>query len=401
MEPYVIAPARRAFLTDNFLTCFDAAPTHWFSAPGRTEIGGNHTDHQQGCVLAAAVNLDTIAAVRPTKTGLIRVMSQGYPMCVVDTKELRPVEAERGRTAAFIRGVAAGFAGLGCEIGGFDACVASDVPPGAGLSSSAAFEVLLGTILNYLYFDGKAFPLETAKIGKMAENVYFGKPCGLMDQATSAMGNLVAMDFADLENPTVAPIDFDFTAVGYALCILDTGASHAHLTDAYAAIPRELQTVCAYFGKTVLREVPEEAFYQELCGLRKKCGDRAVLRAMHVYAENRRVLRQTEALTHHDFAAFLSLVSESGRSSYMYLQNVLRAGSSACQDMAFTLGFCDQLLHGEGAFRVHGGGFAGTVQAFVPMERLHFFRRETEKVLGSGKCRVLSIRPWGGIPITL
>ena len=400
MESYTIAQARRAFLTDKFLTCFDAAPTHWFSAPGRTEIGGNHTDHQQGRVLAAAVDLDMLAAVRPTKTGLIRVMSQGYAMCVVDTKELAPVPQEKNTTAALVRGVAAGFARLGCEIGGFDACVTSNVLTGAGLSSSAAFEVLLGTILNHLYFAGKASPLEVAKIGQAAENVYFGKPCGLMDQATSAVGNLVAIDFADRENPVVTPIDFDFAAAGHALCILDTGASHAHLTDAYAAIPKELQTVCAYFGKQVLREVPEEAFYAELPGLRKKCGDRAVLRAMHVYGENERVLGQTAALLQNDFHTFLSLVSESGRSSYMYLQNVLRSGSSAaCQEMAFTLGLCDHLLQGKGAFRVHGGGFAGTVQAFVPMEMLAFFRREMEKVLGAGKCHVLSIRPWGGIKI--
>ena len=275
----------------------------------------------------------------------------------------------------------------------------SDVLPGSGLSSSAAFAVLMGTIINELFFDRALPPVEIARIGRWAENVYFGKPCGLMDQTASAVGGLVFLDFADPADPVVEKMDFDFAAAGYVLCILDTGADHADLTADYAAIPGELKQLCGLFGKTVLREIPETQFLQELPRIRGQVPDRAILRAMHVYQENRRVKQQVQALKCGDMAAFLQLVQESGRSSWMYLQNITPLGAAAHQEVALALALCDRLLEGSGAFRVHGGGFAGTVQAFVPLERLETFRSGMEAVLGAGSCHVLSIRPEGAMLI--
>ncbi len=368
-----------------------------FSAPGRTEISGNHTDHQHGCVLAAAVNLETVAQVEMNGADLIRVQSEGYPPVEVDLNDLTVHEEEKNTTAALIRGVAAAFYQRGAELRGFDAKIHSTVLPGSGLSSSAAFEVLIGTICNELLFGKQLNAVEIAQIGQYAENVYFGKPCGLMDQTASSVGGMVFIDFADPATPVVEKIDFDFTAAGHALCIIDSGADHADLTEEYAAIPSELKKVSAFFGKEVLRDIPEAVFFAALTELRHQVPDRAILRAIHFYQENSRVQRQAQALRDGDFDAFLRLVSESGRSSWMYLQNITPTGATEHQDVAVALALCDTLLRGRGAFRVHGGGFAGTVQAFVPLDMLNAFKTGIERVLGEGKCHVLSIRSEGGI----
>ncbi len=389
----------RQRLTQGFEQAFGGQPERYFSAPGRTEIGGNHTDHQRGRVLAGAVNLDTVAAVKPNGSNLIRVQSEGYPMAQVQLDMLQPMNSEINSTPALIRGVAAWFAQLGCEVGGFDAYCMSTVLPGSGLSSSAAFEVLMATIINHLFFGGKVTQPEIAKCGQYAENVFFGKPCGLMDQTASAVGGLVSIDFAQKENPVITPVDFDFAACGHALCIIDSGADHADLTDEYAAVTEEFHNICACFGKEVLSEVAQQDFYAAIPTLRQSCGDRAVLRGIHFYEENERVLQQVEALRSGDFDAFLQLVKSSGYSSYMYLQNVIPAGYVKHQDMAVALSLCAHYLQGRGAYRVHGGGFAGTVQAFVPFDLLSSFQSGIEAVLGEGACHILSIRPEGGVEV--
>ena len=392
-------PEEKVSLDTGFYKAFGCWPERYFSAPGRTEISGNHTDHQRGCVLAAAVDLHTRAAVKKNGSGVIRILSNGYPLAEIMLTGLSPVEAEKNSTAALVRGVAARFMQLGWEVGGFDAYVESSVLPGSGLSSSAAFEVLVGTIINHLFCGGKLPRPEIAKIGQYAENVFFGKPCGLMDQMASAVGGLVHIDFGDQENPVITPLDFDFAKIGYALCIIDSGADHADLTDEYAAIPGEMQAVCRYFGKEVLREVPEEEFYVNLPALRKKCGDRAVLRCMHIFEENRRVAKQVKALQEDNFDTFLQLVKESGQSSWVYLQNVLTTGAVKHQAVAVALALCEKYLQGRGAYRVHGGGFAGTVQAFVPADLAESFRKNIENTLGKGACHILSVRPQGGVEI--
>ena len=291
----VLTKDQQQVLNAGFLAEFGRKPERYFSAPGRTEIGGNHTDHQRGRVLAAAVNLDTRAAVAVNGTREVRILSKGYPLCVVSLDTLVPQQAEINTTPALVRGVCARFAQLGCPVEGFDAYCESTVLPGSGLSSSAAFEVLIGTIVNGLFFDGKVSQPEIAQIGQYAENVFFGKPCGLMDQTASAVGNLVTIDFGDKDHPVIEPVDFDFSSCGHALCIIDSQASHADLTDEYAAIPGELRQVCAYFGKEVLTQVPEAEFYAAIPALRKCCPDRAILRAIHVYQDNARVPQQVQA----------------------------------------------------------------------------------------------------------
>lgn len=383
-------------LDDGFSRAFGGVPQGYYAAPGRTEIGGNHTDHQRGRVLAAAVSLDTRAAVRANGTDVIRLLSEGWPMCQICLQDLSPQAAEEGTTGALIRGVAARFFQLGCPVRGFDAYVTSTVLPGSGLSSSAAFEVLIGTIINDLFFEGRLSPVQIASVAQYAENVYFGKPCGLMDQMASAVGGLVTIDFSDREAPLVRKVDFDFSTCGHALCIIDTGASHADLTGEYAAIPLEMGRICRHFGAEVLSQVPQEQFYDAIPALRQACGDRAVLRAIHFYQEDQRVVRQVEALERGDFQAFLTLVEESGRSSWELLQNVTVCGGVDRQEVALALALCRRYLAGRGACRVHGGGFAGTVQAFVPEDLLETFRTGIEAVLGAGACHVLSICPWGG-----
>lgn len=392
-----LSAERKAALDAGFTAVFAAEPESYFSAPGRTEISGNQIDHQRGRVLAGAVNLDTQAAVRRNGTNVIRVQSQGYPMCQIDLSELSPKKEEVNSTPALIRGVAARFAQMGCNVGGFDAYVESTVLAGSGLSSSAAFEVLVGTIINHLFFDAKATQPEVAQIGQYAENVYFGKPCGLLDQMTSAVGGLVTIDFFDKDNPEVKPVAFDFATSGYALCIIDTRASHADLTDEYSAVPYEMKAVATHLGKEVLSQVDEADFYAAIPELRKFCGDRAVMRAFHYYQENARVPRQVAALESGDFDTFLDLVKDSGHSSYMYVQNVIPCGYKEHQDVAVSLALCEHYLQGKGAYRVHGGGFAGTVQAFVPQELLDSFKTGIDAALGEGACHVLSIRPQGGV----
>lgn len=377
----------------------DAGEIALFSAPGRTEIGGNHTDHQHGRVLAASVDMDMIAAAAKTEENEICVQSEGYPMCRISLEDLSVKEEEKNGTAALIRGVVARFAQIGCKVGGFCACVTSGVLPGSGISSSAAFEVLIGNIVNALFFENRVSAVEIAQIGQYAENVYFGKPSGLMDQTASSVGNILTIDFADTAHPEVNRLAVDFEQSGLALCIIDSGADHADLTDEYAAIPLELKKICALFGKEVLREIPEQEFMAAIPKIRAQVGDRAILRAMHFYGENERVPKQAEALERGDIDTFLRLVKESGESSWMYLQDIVPCGSKEHQEMALALALCHSLLGDRGAYRVHGGGFAGTAQAFVPAELLEEFRSGIEAVLGEGSCHVLSIRPVGGTQI--
>ncbi len=395
------ARSRCIEVTEGFHQTFDRPAQALFSAPGRTEIGGNHTDHQRGCVLAASVDLDILAAAAPTQSGVIRVLSQGYPMTEVDLRELTPRQDEVNTSAALIRGVAARMSEMGCDLHnrGLDVYMTSTVPKGSGLSSSAAYEVLIGTMLNELFWAGHCTPVELAQIGQYAENVFFGKPCGLMDQTASSVGGVVAIDFADTAHPVVERLDVDLHAYGYALCILDSGAGHEDLTGEYSAITEELRAVCRVFGKEVLREVPEEDFLAELPKVRKAAGDRAVNRAFHVYGENRRAQAEKEALRQGDFDQFLTLVRESGRSSAMYLQNIIPTGSVTAQELMVTIALCERILEGRGAVRVHGGGFGGTAQAFVPLDMLEKFKAATEAALGPGCCHVVMIRPAGGIKL--
>ena len=393
-----MVPEKKTALDAAFEAAFGAKAARYFSAPGRSEIGGNHTDHQRGKVLAAAVDLEMLAAVRLNGGDMIRLVSDKFSNFEININELSPVAAEKNTAAALIRGMAAGFAQRGCRLQGFDIYISSEVLPGSGLSSSAAFEVLLGTALNALFFENAMSAQDIAKLGQWTENNYFGKPCGLMDQMACAVGGLVAMDFYG-EEPEISPLRVDFSAFGHALCIIDSGASHAQLNDEYAAIPGELRQVAAEFGEQVLSRVGEDAFYANIAALRKSCGDRAVLRAIHFFEENRRVCAQVAALEGGDFARFLELVKASGRSSWMYLQNISPAGATAHQPMALALALCERYLAGRGASRVHGGGFAGTVQAFVPIDILDEFKAGIDGVLGSGACRVMSIRGYAGVEI--
>jgi len=397
-EHFSAARTRCTALASAFQKAFGAEPTALFSAPGRTELGGNHTDHQHGCVLAAAVNLDALAAVKSNRSGMIRVYSEGYAPFTVDLHDLSPHSGERGTSAALIRGIAARMAQLGYPVqnSGADICIVSEVPGGSGLSSSAVFEVLAGTTLNALFCVGTLSPLEIAQIGQYAENVFFCKPCGLMDQTASSMGGAVSIDFADPATPVVEQIPLDLHAHGYAVCILDSGAGHADLTGEYSAITDELKAACHCFGKDFLREIPETDFLSALPEVRRIAGDRAVLRALHFYAENRRAVEEAAALRRGNFAGFLSLVQESGHSSAMYLQNIIPHGQTRQQELMLAIALCEKILGGRGAVRVHGGGFGGTVQAFVPLEQLIAFKQQTEAVLGTGSCRCVSIRMIGG-----
>ncbi len=366
-----------------------------FSAPGRTELGGNHTDHQHGCVLCGSVDVDILACAAPNGTDRMRIVSEGFPEVQIALDDLTVHEEETGTSAALVRGIAARMKEMGCALTGFDACMRSEVLSGSGLSSSAAYEVMMGNIVNH-FGGGKLDAVAIAKAGQYAENVYFGKPCGLMDEMASSVGGAVAIDFADPAVPVVEKVDFDFSACGYTLCIIDTVSDHADLTDDYAAIPREMGEVAAFFGKEVLREVEEEAFFAALPQVRAQCGDRAALRAMHFFGENRRAAAEAEALRNGDFSAFLELVNESGRSSANLLQNVWSVSEPRKQAVTLALALGEQLLNGRGAIRVHGGGFAGTIQAFVPNDLLRDFKAGVEAVLGAGTCRATHIRPVGG-----
>ena len=369
-----------------------------YSAPGRTEIGGNHTDHQRGEVLTGSVDLDALACAAPNGTNRVRIYSEGFGMTEIDAGKLSPVESEKNTTKSLIRGILAKIA-ENYQISGFDAYVISDVPGGSGLSSSACFEVLIGNIINGLFCGGALSQIQIAQIGQYAENIYFGKPSGLMDQMGCAIGGVVSIDFRKENQPEVHPVSFDFASAGYALCIIDTGADHADLTDDYAAIPIEMRAVANAFGKNVLCEVNQEQFYQAVPELRKKLGDRAVMRAIHYFTDCRRVEQQVAALEQDDFDKFLRLVSSSGHSSYMYLQNVDTYRDPKYQPVAVALAMAGYYLNGRGARRVHGGGFAGTIQAFVPLDMVENFRAGMDHLLGEGACRVTYIRPIGGCAI--
>lgn len=368
-----------------------------FSAPGRTEIGGNHTDHQHGCVLAASVNLDVIAAVRPNGTNKVRIQSRNYPLDIIELDNLDVNEKEYEKAISLIRGVIKKFVDLGYEVKGFDAYTTSNVLKGSGLSSSASFEVVVGTIINGLFANNEVSPVEIAKFGQFAENVYYNKPSGLMDQMASSVGSVVAIDFESTEKPIVEKVEFDLAKYKHALCIVDSGADHADLTNEYASIPSEMKMVAKFFGKEFLREVDEKEFFANIKNVRKAVdNDRAVLRAIHFFNENRRAKEEVEALKNDDFELFKKIVKESGKSSYMYLQNVYASSMPKNQAVSLALAMCDEILGEQGAYRVHGGGFAGTIQAFVPFEMLDDFKSKMENVLGKGMCHVLSIRPVGG-----
>lgn len=386
-------------VADDFAAAFsgeDEVDLTVFSAPGRTEIGGNHTDHQHGHVLCGSVDLDIIACAAPNGLNMIRLRSAGYSEIKVELDSLCPNENEINTSAALVRGVVDGVVKQGYSVGGVDICLDSCVPIGSGLSSSAAFEVLLGTMLNHFFCRDALDAVQIAQIGQYAENVYFGKPCGLMDQIACAVGGVAAVDFADAANPKVRKVDCNFSAFGHALCIVDSGSCHADLTDDYAEITREMGAVAAHFGASVLRDVPEERFRAEISALRETCGDRAVLRAMHFYEDSARAEQEAEALEEGDFPRFLSLVNASGRSSAQYLQNLWSVSDVRHQAVVLAIAVGERALRGHGAIRVHGGGFAGTVQAFVPEEQVREFQSEIDGVFGAGACRVLHIRPCGG-----
>ena len=363
-----------------------------FSAPGRTEIGGNHTDHQHGCVIAAAVDMTTTAEVRLNGTNIIRIDSEGYKPVEIDLGDLTIKEAEKNTTAALIRGVAAAFAQRGYKLAGFDAKVGPRVRRGWSLSRWGACGVRMGRVRNGRFADSAVAAMEIAQIGKYAENVYYGKPAGLMDQMASSVGGLVFIDFHDPKTPIVEKVDYDFAHSGYTLCTIDSGADHADLTDEYAAMPIEMKKVAAFFGKEVLREVDEQEFYAKIAEIRKETGDRAVLRAIHFFNENRRVQLQVRALKNDNFDAFLHYVNESGMASWTLLQNVTPAGYIEKQDMAFTIALCQQLLAGEGAVRIHGGGFAGTALAFVPNNRFEQFKDKIDAAIGVNAVHKLIIQ---------
>ena len=371
----------------------------FYSAPGRTEVCGNHTDHNNGKVLAAAVNLDAVAVCAKAEGNITRVKSVGYDMDTVDITDMSVHEDAYGTSRELIRGMYAGFIERGYKVGAFDAYTTSSVLSGSGLSSSAAFEVLIGTVLNYMFNDGKISPVEIAQIAQFSENKYFGKPCGLMDQMASSVGGFVKIDFKDTKEPVITKLDFDFASCGHNLCIVNTGGSHADLTPEYGAVRSEMESAAAVFGKKVLREVCPEEFKKNIALVREKAGDRAVLRAMHFFNDNDRVDFEAEALNNGDFESFKKGVIDSGRSSYMYNQNVYP--SSAPQDQPVSIGLCiaENLLNGSGAWRVHGGGFAGTMQAFVPNDKLDEYISQMKSVFGEKACYVLSIRPCGGVKV--
>ncbi len=394
------ARARFLHITHLFEKQFgDREDIRFFSAPGRTEVCGNHTDHNHGQVLAAAINLDAVACAVKTDDHFIRVYSENYPGDIIDINILEPQMKEAEKSASLVRGVAARFKELGYNIGGIDCVTVNNVLKGSGMSSSASFEVLVGTMLSYLYNDGKVSPVEIAKIAQYAENKFFGKPCGLMDQMACSVGSFVQIDFKDPETPVITPVDFDFASCGHALCIVDTRADHADLTDDYAAIRREMEAVAGYFGKSCLREITENDVLSNVAGIKEKLGERPLLRAIHFFEDNKRVEKEAEALKNGDFDTFKAMTIASGYSSYMYNQNVFSSSAPLSQPVSLALAVSEVILKGKGAWRVHGGGFAGTIQAFVPNELLNEYKESLEAVFGEGACYVLAIRPFGGTEV--
>ncbi len=382
-------------LLNQFSTAFGKKDVEFFSSPGRTEIGGNHTDHNWGRVLAGAVNLDNVAVAARNSTNIINILSEGYPKFAVDLSSLEPDKSELYSSAALVRGICSRFKELSHAIGGFDACIDGGVPKGSGLSSSASFEVLIGAILNQLFNDGKVDPIQNAIIGQYSENNYFGKPCGLMDQTACAMGGLITIDFADPSKPVVKRVNFDFVATGFSLVITDTGGSHADLNEEYASLPIDMKAVASELGAKVLRQVTMEQVIEIIPKIRNKVGDRAILRAIHFQGDNQRVADQVAALERNDFKAFLAMVVDSGYSSYMYNQNIFPVNNVREQGVSLALALSELVLKGEGAWRVHGGGFAGTIQAFVPKNLLDKYINTLEHIYGKDSCRKLFIRHQG------
>lgn len=394
------ARARYSAACDSFCGIFpERDGIRLFSAPGRTEVGGNHTDHQHGCVLAGGVNLDVIAVVAPNVDNKVRIKSEGYDMDVIDIAELEKNESEHGRASALIRGVLSRFKELGCTLSGFNAYTTSNVLKGSGLSSSAAFEVLVGNIVNGMFFENKADEITIAKIGQYAEREYFGKPCGLLDQMASSLGGFTYADFFDPSEPITEKINLDIHSFGYTLCVVDTGGNHANLTQDYADITIECKKISNALGVDFLRDADSDRFYKSIPELRRSCGDRAVLRAFHFFNEQNRVEEQKAALKTGDFESFLKLVNESGESSYDYLQNLYSNSDVAEQGLPLAIALTKKFLKGKGACRVHGGGFAGTIQCYIPTGILADYKEMIESVFGNGSCCVLNIRPVGGYEI--
>lgn len=381
-----------------FEDLYDAGEVVLFSAPGRSEVGGNHTDHQHGKVLAASINLDSLGVVRATDDNTIRLVSDNYDEIVISLDDIL-LKEEKETTTALIKGVVSGFLNRKFQVGGFKAYVTSDVLIGAGLSSSAAFETLIGTILSGLYNNMSVSAIDIAIIGQYAENIYFGKPCGLMDQMACSVGNLVYIDFENTSKPVVEKVEFDMEEYGYSLCITDTKGSHADLTDEYAAVPKEMKQVAKHFGKEVLRGITAQDIIREIQALRSEFGDRSVLRALHFVSENDRVTCEVEALKTGDFVGFLNLVKASGDSSYKYLQNVYSNSDVNNQNISVALAISDVVLQNNGVSRVHGGGFAGTIQAFVKNEYVDEYKKNMNLVFGEGACSDLRIRKYGGIQV--
>lgn len=375
---------------------FGAQDWHLFSAPGRTEVGGNHTDHQQGRVLAASVNMDIVAAVSKAEDK-IEFVSEDFVIQPVSIDDLAIKEEEKNTSEALIRGIVARFKALGYQVGGFKAYSNSQVLPGSGISSSAAFETMIGTILSYLYNDGKVSPVEIAQIGQYAENVYFKKPCGLMDQMACSVGGFITIDFKEKENPKVEKVDFDFGSCKHGLCLVDTKGDHADLSEEYGLMPKEMKDVAHVFDKEVMSQVTMEEFLERIDEVRSKTSDRACLRAYHFLNETERVLKEVDALKQNDIETFKKWVIESGRSSWMYLQNVSSTLRPFNQELAVALAISESMLQNKGAWRVHGGGLAGTIQAFVPNEMLEEYKEKMEQLFGKGSCHILSVRSVGGI----
>ena len=395
--------SRYTSLMNEFQKVYGADDVALFSSPGRTEIGGNHTDHNYGRVLAGAVNLDMIAVAATSGTNVIRIKSVGYPEFQVDLSELVIDESQFYTSSSIVKGIGARMKQLGYEIGGFDACIDGRVPKGSGLSSSASFEVLIGAVINHLFNDGKMTAVENGIIGQWSENNYFGKPCGLMDQTACSVGGLITIDFKDPSKPIVKEVDFDFVSTGFALVITDVGGGHddAASQAEYASLPTEMKAVAAVLGAKVLREVTLEQIVDKIPEIRKVTGDRAILRAYHFQGDNQRVVEQVAALENNDFQAFLKMVVESGYSSYMYNQNIFDVVHKDDQVVSLALALSEMVLKGKGAWRVHGGGFGGTIQAFVPQDLLDQYVETLEHVYGKGSCHKLFIRAKGSIKLDL
>jgi galactokinase len=372
-----------------------------YSVPGRSELSGNHTDHNAGCVIASSIDLDVIAVAARVDGTVIRIKSEGYPEDVVDISVYTQPDSSRFATSgAIIAGMSEGLTKQGYASGGFVAYTTSNVLKGSGLSSSAAFEVMVGNLISHLYNDGKIDNVEIAKTAQYAENQFFGKPCGLMDQVACANGGIVAIDFAEAGKPVIEPVAFDISGAGYALCITDTGGNHADLTDDYAAVPAEMKAVAKALGADLLRRTSKEELLENIEKVRSECGDRAVLRALHFFNENERVAKQKAALLDGDVDKFFTYVIESGRSSFCYLQNVYTTKNVSEQGLSLALCLAEGYMSGKkGAFRVHGGGFAGTVQAFVALPDVEGFRALMDSAFGEGKCMVLRVRQQGAVKV--